>query len=315
MTTPKALRVALVRSVELPEADHDEPVTLDAFRARGHEAHLVGWDGGNARSHVRDGAKLVSSGGFGAYDAVLIRATWNYHLHADDFLRWVRAAAAQAPVHNPPRVVEMNAHKSYLNRLAEAGVPAIPTVVVERGAGVDVKRAAEELGSASVVLKPAVSGSSFMTKRFDLGTDGAADGDGAAGAAAFARALGAERDWMVQPVMKGFADPGERNLVRIDGVWTHAVSKQPRFAGDDERVEAGELPTAEERELGERALAALVDEPGELLFARVDVIRSGETGDLMVSEVELIEPSLFFFADGSGDAVRRLVRGVEQRAG
>src|SRR5439155_9490291 len=92
----------------------------------------------------------------------------------------------------------------------------------------------------------------------------------------------------------------ERACVWIDGVFTHAVRKAPRFAGDSERVSEAVPVADDERALGERILAAV---PGSVLYARVDLARDAE-GHPCLMELELIEPSLFL--DRSPAACERL---------
>jgi hypothetical protein len=53
--------------------------------------------------------------------------------------------------------------------------------------------------------------------------------------------------------------------------------------------------TAAERSLAEQAIAALVTDPRDLLYARADLVRGGSRG-LLLLEVELTEPSLFLKA-------------------
>jgi hypothetical protein len=96
----------------------------------------------------------------------------------------------------------------------------------------------------------------------------------------------------------------ERALVWIDGEPTHAVGKSPRFDGQDESVsEALEL-TAEESAFGSVALACA---PAGLLYARVDVMQHPD-GRLALSELELMEPSLFLLQ--SPPAMQRFVRAI-----
>ena len=64
-------------------------------------------------------------------------------------------------------------------------------------------------------------------------------------------------------------------------------------------MEAGGPVTAEERAVGERAIGLAPGGGAELGYARVDAIEDA-AGRVVVSELELIEPSLFFgFGPGS----------------
>ena len=67
-------------------------------------------------------------------------------------------------------------------------------------------------------------------------------------------------------------------------------SFRPRFAGSDESVSAALAPTPEETAFAERTLAAAGF--AGLVYARVVVMRD-DAGRAVLSELELIEPSLF----------------------
>lgn len=65
-------------------------------------------------------------------------------------------------------------------------------------------------------------------------------------------------------------------------------------------------PSTAELAVADAALAAAPCGPGELLYARVDVV--GLVDQPLLMEVELIEPELFLpFAPGSADALARAV--------
>jgi hypothetical protein len=96
-------------------------------------------------------------------------------------------------------------------------------------------------------------------------------------------------DVMVQPYVRSVEGHGERSIVWIDGAFTHALRKSPRYGGEQESVSAA-LPIADD----ERALAtaALAAAPQPLLYARVDMARDAHDAP-MIMELELVEPSLF----------------------
>lgn len=271
------MRVALIRCRVLPEPDPDEAPLSAALRARGIDAEAPAWD---------DPAV-----DWDAFDANVLRATWNYPAAPDAFLSW----AARVPrLFNPLPVVRWNLHKRYLRDLP---VPAVPTVFLERGAVTSLREAMSDWPRA--VVKPAISAGSYRTIRVD---------DPAAGEEHL-RALLRDGDAMVQPYVESVETHGERSIVWIDGAVTHAVRKSPRFVGDDERVSGALEPTAAERALAEAAVAAA---PGPLLYARVDVAPDAR-GRLMVMEFEAIEPSLFL--SQSEAALERLAGAIHRLHG
>ena len=112
---------------------------------------------------------------------------------------------------------------------------------------------------------------------------------------------------LVQPYLTSVDGYGERALVWIDGEFTHAVRKSPRFAVDAEHVSEA-LPISDaERAVGTAALAHIHD---RLLYARVDVV-PGPTAAPLVMELELVEPSLFLLQ--SPPALERFVAGIRRR--
>lgn len=67
------------------------------------------------------------------------------------------------PVWNPTPLVRWNLSKRYLLELAEAGVPTVPTVVLEGDAAAQLPAALAQRGWASAVVKPLVSASAHDT--------------------------------------------------------------------------------------------------------------------------------------------------------
>lgn len=292
------MRIGLANCETLPEPDFDEAPLLAALHEAGHRAEPVAWDG-----------PAGSVGALAGFDAVCLRATWNYAHRAERFVAWVEAASAVTRVLNPAPVVRWNVEKTYLRRLESRGVPIVPTVFVEAGASVDVGAVAAARDWDGVVIKPTVGAGSVLAERFGLGR---AEGDGAGAAQAFLDTHAPARGMMVQRYMPSVeaGETGELAIVTIGGEVSHGVRKRPRFATEDERVEAS-LPTAEERAFAGTVLNAAGAELGgaALLYARVDVMR-GDDGEILLSELELIEPSLYFgLCEGSAAGfVRALER-------
>ena len=278
------LRIATCRP--LPEPDHDEDLLLDALAAAGVSARMAAW---------HDDAEA-----WDAPIATVIRSTWDYIHDVDGFVAWTRRAAAAAPLWNPPEAIRVNVHKRYLLDLAAAGIPVVPTVLVTGGDERDLTAICRDRGWHDVVVKPAVGASSFGARRC-----GPTDAD----AHAHLDGLLARTDALVQPYLSSVDGSGERALVWIDGQFTHAVRKTPRFSGGDEHVSDAVDIASDERALGERVLAHVA---GDLLYARVDVARDAQ-GEPIVMELELIEPSLFLLQHPP--ALDRLVGALVRRLG
>jgi len=253
----------------------------------GHDASVAAWDD--------------DSVDWSSFDAALIRATWNYAQHLEAFREWLRRVDGQTTLINPRSTLEWNLHKGYLRELEGAGVPITPTAFFDRGQTGSVLSLCEQRGWARIVIKPTVSAGSFGTRSFDRckGETGAAQ--------AFFDDMVAQRDMMIQRYIPSVDTVGETALIVIDGQLTHAIEKRPRFDDQDEEVYLRESISDEMREFAQQVLAAAGK---DAIYARVDVFPN-EDGSLMLSELELLEPSLFF--PHSPDAVGVFVRGVEKR--
>lgn len=265
------MKIALLNCAPIPEPDLDEAPLLDALRAAGHEAESIAWN--------QSGPDVVAG-----YHAVLLRATWDYYHDLGAFLSWLEAASAHSTLLNPLDIVRANAHKGYLADLAGRGIATVPTRIVEQGstgAAASVSAIAGEEGWQDLVIKPAVGAGSFLTLRTHADDDAAQPH--------LDEILGS-RDAMVQPFVRAVATTGERSIACFRGVPHHAVHKMPRFKGEDEAVKVAELTP--ELETFAQAVLEAAGATG-LLYARVDCFEA-EDGSPLLSELELIEPSLFF---------------------
>jgi glutathione synthase/RimK-type ligase-like ATP-grasp enzyme len=276
----------------LPEPDPDQDLLLDALRAEGARAELAAWDDERVE--------------WGAFDACVIRSTWDYYHALPSFLAWLERVSSATRLLNPLAIVRWNVHKRYLRDLAARGAPVVPTRWIDRSSSPDaLDGAVRELGMP-VVVKPAVSAASFGTIRLD---DASAFDDARAHVASILDRPGVD-EVMVQPYQRSVEGWGERSLVFIDGQLSHAVRKSPRFGGGQEQVSP--MPIADdERAAAHAILDAVPHDIGALLYARVDLARD-EAGVPRLMELELVEPSLFLAQAPA--ALVMLARGVLRRA-
>lgn len=291
------LRVALVTCADLPDLDADDRPLKAALEARGVTVTLPRWDGPRSAC-ARD-----------VCDLVVLRNPWDYTTRLADFLAFVDDVAAMNRLENPAAVVHDNTDKRYLRRLAEAGVPTVPTAWLIRSAPWDLPTFADVrsmVGKADgYVMKPVVGAGSRDTIMLKAGDDEAGD--------AFLRRVLPREDLMAQPFLPRIAD-GEVSLIFLDGVFSHAVIKKPRAGDFRSQPEFGSVvtahvPTAREREIADAALAAMGARG--LLFARVDLVTGLDDAPVVI-EVELTEPSLYLgWSDGAAD---RLADAIVARA-
>jgi hypothetical protein len=239
--------IALVTWRGLPELAADDRLLRDALVRRGVDARAVVWDDPDAD--------------WRAFDAIVVRSTWDYHKRIDEFRAWLDRMDG-LPLWNPASVLRWNTHKSYLLDLQQRGIDIVPTLLVPGGQG--------------FIVKPAVSATAFRTERHE--TDG---------------------DVLVQPFVPEVVTDGELSFVFLGRKFSHAVRK--RAAGGDFRVQTefggSAEPFAPSAELVEQA-ARIAGTLGDAwLYARIDcVVRDGR---LLLMELEAAEPSLFLDAESA----------------
>jgi glutathione synthase/RimK-type ligase-like ATP-grasp enzyme len=282
---------------EFPDLDHEDRLLIPALAELGIEAVPAVWTDGGVD--------------WSAFDAVVLRETWDYSDDRDAFLAWVDHVGSVSVLLNRPELVRWNTDKRYLEELEAAGIPVTPTRFLKPG---DDPAAWHPHGhvEGDVVVKPAVSCGSRDTLRHRAPDDEAEIVE-------HVRALLADgRVVMVQPYLDSVDNAGETALLYFDGVFSHAIRKGPLLARgvEGERVEGlfvqeqidPRTPGADEIRVAEQVIAAI---PGQTpLYARVDLIRDDQ-GSPLVLEVELTEPSLFL--SHSSGAADRLAQAIVRR--
>lgn len=258
--------IAIVTCKNIPEPDPDEAMLMQACQEAGIAAELVPWEEAQVD--------------WSRFDQIVLHSTWNYYEHEAKFRAWIESVSPLGKLCNVPSLVMWNLDKHYLGELQSKGIPIVPTRYISTVE--DLALAVMEEGWEEFVVKPTVSAASFMTRRFSV-----ADLDDAG---RFVEDILLARGAMVQKYMSRVAEGGEIALVHVDGQLTHGIVKSPRFEGGDESVSAAITPTSEQKEVARRVMNAVTE---HWLYARVDLMLA-EDGQWLLSELELIEPSLFF---------------------
>jgi glutathione synthase/RimK-type ligase-like ATP-grasp enzyme len=264
-------RIALVTTLSMPVPDADELLLLPHLP----EATLVAWDD--------------STVDWASFDLAIIRSTWNYHEHLEEFLAWAARTSKATRLHNSIEIITWNTDKRYLSDLAAQGFATVPTTFVSPGDKVEESTVVSLDGH--LVVKPSVGAGSNGAKLFH---------EDAAAAMAHVRDLHAQgKTVMLQPYLSGVDSDGETALMYVGGKFSHAARKAAILSREmswstgiyaDEKVKETE-PTDAERSLADSIVATL---PG-LAYARVDLLPTDEGP--VVLELELTEPSLFLGLD------------------
>jgi glutathione synthase/RimK-type ligase-like ATP-grasp enzyme len=219
------------------------------------------------------------------YDVAIIKSPWDYHDHIDEFYRWLKATdAGGTRILNSPEKIVWNSNKKYLLKIAEAGLPVIPTQLIARGANPDWNSFFDAWEINQIVVKPCVSAGAKNTillktneveeKSIEL------------------KELLSNEDFLVQPYLKE-VEQGEWSLIFLGGRFSHSVLKVPKSG--DFRVQQNH---------GGSSIHAIVDESyiskaqayvqnfaEQSLYVRVDgIIKENE---FYLMELEMIEPYLF----------------------
>jgi hypothetical protein len=282
--------VRLVTAAHLPGLAPDDQELLPALRRLAVPAEVVVWD---------DPAVDWSLA-----PITVIRSVYDYHLRHAEFIAWIERVAPLTSLYNPPEIIRWNSHKSYLNRVANAGFPIIPTEWVTKERPIDLATVMLERRWTEVVVKPAVSASAHGTfkvtqKNLDEGQR-------------HLIGLTGSGDALVQPYLREFSTVGETSVIWLGGERTHGVR---RPSGMDTSLEvawagAPRQPSEQELSLAGAVYQWITPAP---LYARIDTLDTAEYG-LLVLELELIEPALYLrhsprYANQFASAIKRLVDG------
>lgn len=277
------MRIALATCEDPPVPDEDARLLTDPLEDLGAEMEQPVWSDADVD--------------WSAFDLVQLSSTWDYHHRRGEFLDWLRRAAGETRVENPPELVEWNSDKRYLAELADADVPTIPTIWAEVGEGAEAAEEVARRGWEAAIVKPVVDAGAQRLRRV-----------GQAEVAEAIEAIG--EPCLVQPYLESLSRSGELSQIFFRGELSHAVLKTPakgefriheHLGGTYRAVD----PPDSARELADRVMALIA--AGEVglgvvpgtppLYGRVDLV-GGPDGSPNVIELELIEPALYLHVAG-----------------
>lgn len=279
-------RIAILCPV--PEYEEDwSHIKADYVRLLGDDTTFIDW---------------TQADDLSAYDLVTPLLAWGYQRDCPCWFALLdRLEQEGVNISNPVRILRWNSDKSYLAEMAAVGIATVPTQMAEELDDAALADARAAFGTATLVIKPPISGGADGTFRLEPGDPVPLSVRG--------------RRMMIQPYLSNIADEGEYSLFYFADQFSHAIIKHPakgdfrvqdQFGGYEEATEA---PTAAQ-DLAAAALAAAsqLTQTGALAYARVDMLRDSD-GQFRLMELELIEPSLFLrFAPDKGQAFAQALR-------
>ncbi len=235
------------------------------------------------------------------YNYLIFRTVWDYFEFPKEFETWLDELEKQnIKTLNPLPIIKRNQHKFYLQELERQGIDIIPTVFIPKNTGLNLSFLKEK-NWESAVIKPAVSGGSYLTRLFSQSETEEIETEYAS--------FALENDLLVQPFMPEIQERGELSILFFQGKYSHAIVKKPK--NGDFRVQSqfgGQYQTFEpDASLLATAQHIIETFGGDLLYARVDGIL--KDGKFLLMELELIEPDLYF--DYHADAKRNFLVALE----
>jgi len=235
----------------------------------------------------------------------LFRTTWDYFDRFHEFSVWLDKISKETNLLNTESIVRWNIDKHYLLDLENRGIHCTPTLFIEKDEDRTLVQLHEQKNWKETVLKPVISGAARHTYKLNE--------ENLQSYETIFKELIHQEAFMLQPFQKNIVDKGEFSLIIIDGKFTHAVLKvakkgdfrvQDDFGGTVHQY----LPAIKEVKFAESAVMACNPMP---IYARVDMF-TDNNGQLAVSELELIEPELWFrnnpdAADKLALAIKKLI--------
>ena len=224
---------------------------------------------------------------WGSTKCAIFRTTWDYFDRFEEFKAWLERVEGETQFINPISQIRWNMDKHYLQDLVDKGIRVIETEYIKKGDRRELNSIITESGWADVILKPTIAGAARHT--YKLNPQNIDDHEDI-----FSELI-AEEDMMLQPFQHNIAIKGEVSFMVMGGEFTHAILKKAKsgdfrvqddFGGTVHNYEASQT----EITFAEKVVRTCNPLPA---YARVDVMWDNDD-ELAISEVELIEPELWF---------------------
>jgi glutathione synthase/RimK-type ligase-like ATP-grasp enzyme len=268
--------IAFVTYSPKPDLTPSDQLIADALAQRGVTVIPAPWDD--------------PSLDWSAFDAAVIRSTWNYFDKPAEFALWLNhIEAVGLPLMNPLKIIRWNMVKTYLRQMQAEGLRIVPTAWIEQHTAPDLANIVAERGWGDVLIKSTISGGAKGIHKVPAGK--------AADHQVVLVEMAHDCPIMIQPVLPEI-HAGEISVLFAGGKFSHAVRKFP--AADNIFVQQTyggyEVPyTPSETLIAEAAavleIARTLADEQTITYARVDGVLID--GQFTLMELEVLEPALF----------------------
>ncbi|MBK6642846.1 MAG: hypothetical protein IPG39_17295 [Bacteroidetes bacterium] len=217
----------------------------------------------------------------------MFRTTWDYFDRFEEFDKWITTTATRTNFINPVPLIRWNIDKHYLADLKLKGINIPPTIFIEPGSEKTLRDLIKNVSWEKFILKPAISGAARHTYLFDESNVSELE--------SVFKELITNESMLLQEYQYQIMERGEVALMVMGGKFTHAVLKKAKSG--DFRVQDDFGGTVHDY-IPDKNMIILAETivktcPIIPAYARVDLIWS-DTNELLLSELELIEPELWF---------------------
>ena len=247
------------------------------------------------------------------FDAILVLGVHDYIHKPVKFLGWLDMIdTLQLPLYNSTSVIRWNMEKRYLLKMEDFGIKIPETILMERDDCKNIDSIIQERGWSDVVVKPTIGCDSFGVQKFNLATDSES-------LIEHCENLIKRGDILVQKFMPSVTT-GEIGVYVFSGKYAYGIKKIPVDAAD---MSKGVVVSSWESDDRFISKAQQIYEAGktlshtdeELLYARVDMVLDESTNEIMLMELELIEPILHYkkAKESIGELVLEIMKLVKSR--
>lgn len=278
----------LLTSNQLANLYEDDQLLIPAFKKYGWDVKILIWDDFDYNHPEAD--------------VIIIRNTWDYHLNPVKFINVLRNIAQKSiPLWNPIEIVEWNANKKYLFDLEQKGISIVPSLLVENVTPERLYNLGDLSKWEEFIIKPVYGGTGYLT--YKLAKNNYSN---------FIPEISPEivgKNILIQQFCPNIIHKGEYSLIYFNKCYSHTIKKINPDKNFLIHEEYGGLITRTDdcTDLIKFADNILGQIDSELLYARIDIVE-GLDNELLLMELELIEPCLYFsFKEGcEEDFIKKL---------